>query len=255
MRKRDDAVADRIVRAARAASKGVDALAFGAPVAFTYNPLAYARALHEQFITKFVDGPREVLFVGMNPGPFGMAQTGVPFGEVNAVTTWMRLSGAVGKPPREHPKRPVLGLACARAEVSGARLWGAVAKQHPDPRTFFSQAFVLNYCPLLFLDAGGKNLTPDKLRASERAALVAVCDAQLAAVMGALAPRFVLGVGTWAAAQAARVIAARGSAANAGAAIVTGAVPHPSPASPQANRGWEALARNALVRLGAPALW
>ena len=34
---------------------------------------------------------KRVVFLGMNPGPFGMAQVGVPFGEVAAVRDWLRI--------------------------------------------------------------------------------------------------------------------------------------------------------------------
>ena len=47
----------------------------------------------------------------MNPGPFGMVQTGVPFGEVEAVRSWLRAAMArSSKPAHEHPKRPIEGL-------------------------------------------------------------------------------------------------------------------------------------------------
>ncbi|NXW95388.1 SMUG1 glycosylase, partial [Alopecoenas beccarii] len=91
---------------------------FGAPVAHVYRPLQYAWRPHRRFVRRYLRTPKRVLFLGMNPGPFGMAQTGVPFGEVWHVREWLRVTGAVTKPPGEHPKRPVLGLSCRRAEVS-----------------------------------------------------------------------------------------------------------------------------------------
>src|SRR5262245_50837480 len=99
-------------------------LRFGPPVAFVYNPLIYARKNYSQYVTRFGRPPREILLVGMNPGPFGMAQTGVPFGEVSMVRDWLGICEKVGRPPREHPKRPVRGFDCHRREVSGQRLWG-----------------------------------------------------------------------------------------------------------------------------------
>jgi len=42
----------------------------------------------------------------MNPGPWGMAQTGVPFGEINAVKDWLGINAEVDKPQKQHPKRP-----------------------------------------------------------------------------------------------------------------------------------------------------
>jgi single-strand selective monofunctional uracil DNA glycosylase len=159
-------------------------LSFGAPVAHVYRPLDYAWPMVEAYVSRFGNGPKEVLFLGMNPGPFGMAQTGVPFGDVVSVRDWMKLDAKVTAPRATHPKRPVLGLDCPRVEVSGRRLWGAVALRHPEPETFFSRAWVMNYCPLLFLGENGANITPDKLVKAERDACEAICDRQGASRAG-----------------------------------------------------------------------
>src|SRR4026209_220177 len=111
--------------------------------------------------------------LGMNPGPFGMVQTGVPFGDVAMARSWLGVVGPVARPRDEHPKRPVLGLECRRSEVSGARLWGWARDTFKSPDRFFERFFVVNYCPLLFMEAGGRNLTPDKLPSAERAPLEA----------------------------------------------------------------------------------
>jgi hypothetical protein len=79
---------EQLIAAAKELSREVSALEFAAPVAFTYNPLDYAWEGHEAYIRKFGAGQKDVLYLGMNPGPFGMAQTGVPFGEIAAVTLW-----------------------------------------------------------------------------------------------------------------------------------------------------------------------
>ena len=50
-------------------------LAFAAPVTHVYNPLVYARAPWDVYCDRFGRGRPEALLVGMNPGPFGMAQT------------------------------------------------------------------------------------------------------------------------------------------------------------------------------------
>src|SRR5262245_37829064 len=131
----------------------------------------------------------------MNPGPFGMAQTGVPFGEVSLVRDWLGICVPVGKPAHEHPKRPIEGFACKRSEVSGARLWGALAERYGTPDRFFAEHFIANYCPLVFMEQSGKNFTPDKLRADERAALYTVCDRHLQALVRVLEPQWVIGVG------------------------------------------------------------
>ncbi len=220
----------------------VGALTFGPPVAHVYNPLVYARELHTRYLERWGGPPKDLVLLGMNPGPWGMAQTGVPFGEVGAVRGFLGLDGAVARPPAEHPKRPVLGMACPRSEVSGARLWGWIRERWGTPEHFFARGFVANYCPLAFLADSGRNLTPDKLRRAERDALVGPCDRALAELVEVLRPRLVIGVGAYAEAQARRALA--------GLDVRVGRVLHPSPASPRANRGWSAAAETELAELG-----
>jgi single-strand selective monofunctional uracil DNA glycosylase len=234
-----------LVTAAQRLHRRTSRLAFAAPVACVYAPLGYAWPIAEQYMERYGSGPKEVVFVGMNPGPFGMAQTGVPFGEVGYVRDWMDLRGPVTRPKREHAKRPVLGLDCTRSEVSGARLWGAFARRFPDARQFFRRAFVLNYCPLLFLAESGANITPDKLRRSERELLETVCDEHLREALSALAPRTVIGVGLY----ATKKIESLGMPN-----LCVAGIPHPSPASPAANRGWDELAAKALRSAGVEGL-
>lgn len=218
-------------------------------MAHVYNPWRYAWSLHEAFVRRFVDGPVPVLFLGMNPGPWGMGQTGVPFGEVAAVRDWMGLAGEVGQPLRPHPKRPVQGLACSRSEVSGRRLWGWVADRFGAPEAFFEQAFVLNHCPLLFLAESGRNLTPDKLAAEEREPLLARCDAALRDVVAILEPEWAVGVGAYAEARLRAVL--EGEMVR-GEPVKIGRILHPSPASPAANRGWVPQAEAQLREQGVP---
>src|SRR5215831_613721 len=115
---------DTLIAVADALARDLDALRFRKPVTHVYDPLGYARAGWRAYAERWGRGPKEVVLVGMNPGPFGMAQTGVPFGEVELVRDWLGIDAKIGRPPREHPKRPVEGFACARREVSGQRLWG-----------------------------------------------------------------------------------------------------------------------------------
>lgn len=217
-------------------------LRFGPPVAFVYNPLEYARRPSEDYLARYGRGPKEVILLGMNPGPFGMAQTGVPFGEIGLVRDWLKIRGPVERPRSEHPKRPVLGFSCPRSEVSGARLWGFLKETFETPVRLFSRFFVANYCPLLFLEESGKNLTPDKLPAGERVPLEGACDRALRSLVKVLEPRRVVGVGGFASKRAALALS--------GLDVEVGEVLHPSPASPLANRGWAAQARAALLRQG-----
>ena len=238
-----------LVTAARRLTRALAGQRFAAPVAHVYRPLVYARGLHEAYLTRFGDGPKRVLFLGMNPGPWGMAQTGVPFGEVAAVRDWMGLVGGVNPPKHPHPKRPVAGLDSPRSEVSGRRLWGLMRERFGTPEAFHADHFVVNFCPLVFMDAGARNLTPDKLPAAERAPLEAACDRHLRDVVRILQPRHLVGIGKWAEKRA-RLAFASGAEASDAPDIST--VLHPSPASPAANRGW---AEAAVKQLTASGVW
>ena len=107
---RETAIAEEVIAAARSLARSVARLRFGAPVTHVYNPLSYARRAHEAYIGRYGAGRKRVVFLGMNPGPFGMAQTGVPFGAVEPVRRWLGIEGPVSRPRCEHPKRPVLGF-------------------------------------------------------------------------------------------------------------------------------------------------
>ncbi len=238
--------AQALLAAARTLSEAVSALEFAAPVTHVYNPLDYAWAPHRAYIERYAGRGLRAVFVGMNPGPFGMMQTGVPFGEVAAVRDWMGIDAPVAQVTDAHPRRPIEGFACRRSEVSGRRLWGWAARRFGSPQAFFAQCFVLNYCPLVFLEASGRNFTPDRLPRAELAPLQAACDAHLRAAVEALAPAWVIGVGGYA---RARIESALGVRA-AGSGPLVEQILHPSPASPAANRGWEPAVDQQLERLG-----
>ncbi|HUI72814.1 MAG TPA: uracil-DNA glycosylase family protein, partial [Spirochaetia bacterium] len=189
---------DALVRASRRLAAGCDRITFHEPVSFVYNPLRYARRFHEEYIRRFAGSEKRAVFLGMNPGPWGMAQTGVPFGEVAAVRDWMGISGTVHAPTAAHPRVKIAGFDCHRSEVSGHRLWGLIRDRYVSPNDFFREHLVVNYCPLLFLDPAGRNLTPDKINPQDRRALLLECDDHLRAVIEALAPRWLVGIGKFA---------------------------------------------------------
>lgn len=223
-------------------SATVSGLSFSPPITHWYNPLVYAREAHHRYLERYGVGTREVLLLGMNPGPWGMAQTGVPFGEVALVRDWMEIAAPVQRPEREHPKRPVQGFGCLRSEVSGRRLWGWARDRYGPAEGFFAQFFVANYCPLVFMEESGRNRTPDKLSLAERAPLFDACDVALRRTVETLQPRWVLGVG--------RFAEDRARAALDGYRGTIGRITHPSPANPKANRGWEPLVEAELAALG-----
>jgi single-strand selective monofunctional uracil DNA glycosylase len=220
----------------------VSRLRFTAPVTHVYNPLDYAWEAHAQYLERYGGAPKEVLFLGMNPGPWGMAQTGVPFGEIGAVRDWLVIDAEIRRPANEHPKRRVMGLACTRSEVSGARLWGWARDVFATPERFFERFFIANYCPLAFLEESGRNRTPDKLPAAERGPLLEICDLALRRTVEHLRPEMVIGVGAFA--------EDRARAALDGVEVAIGRILHPSPASPAANRGWAERATRELRELG-----
>jgi single-strand selective monofunctional uracil DNA glycosylase len=231
-----------LVDIARKLGDDVNRLRFAPPVTHVYNPLDYAWEAHAQYLELYGHAPKEMLFLGMNPGPWGMAQTGVPFGEVGAVRDWLGIDASIRRPEHENPKRRIMGLACTRSEVSGARLWGWAREVFGTPARFFSRFFIANYCPLAFLEEGGRNRTPDKLPADERGPLLEICDSSLRQTVELLRPRMVVGVGAFA--------ESRARAALDGIDVIIGRILHPSPASPAANRGWAEHATRELRELG-----
>jgi single-strand selective monofunctional uracil DNA glycosylase len=218
---------------------------FGPPVAYVYNPLEYAWHAHAEYLKRYGRGRREVLLLGMNPGPWGMVQTGVPFGHVEIVKSWLRICEDIRQPANVHPARPVTGFACHRGEISGGRLWGWARDHFGTPDKFFERFFVVNYCPLCFFESDGKNRTPDKLPAAERERLFEACDRALREIAQCLQPQFVIGIG--------RFAESRAQAALDGMAIATACATHPSGANPRASRDWagqmSALLRSLGIRL------
>jgi single-strand selective monofunctional uracil DNA glycosylase len=231
-----------LVQISRDLSRELGRLRFREPITHVYDPLVYARAPHEAYLERWGKGPKEVVFLGMNPGPFGMAQTGVPFGDVTLVRDWVGIAGKVGRPAKEHPARPITGFDCPRGEVSGQRLWGFARDTFGTPEPFFARFFVANYCPLAFMEATGKNFTPDKLPKDEQGPLFEACDRALVRMAEALRPGMVIGVGAFAEKRASLALADR--------SLRIGTILHPSPASPLANRGWADAVRKKLQSLG-----
>lgn len=232
---------NKLVKAAARLRDEAGRLSFSSPVEWVYNPLSYAWKPHMKYLEKFGGGKKKALFLGMNPGPWGMAQTGVPFGEINAVTHWMGIKEPVGRPEREHPKRGILGFECPRSEVSGRRLWDFAARQFGAAENFFSRFFVANYCPLVFMGESGKNITPNTLSRDEREPLFALCDAHLREVIDLLEPEICIGIGGFAAERLKKA---------AGKTVRIEKILHPSPASPAANRGWDEKVSTQLKQIG-----
>jgi single-strand selective monofunctional uracil DNA glycosylase len=233
-----------LIEAAETLRNEVDELRFAPPVAYVYNPLRYAWKPHRRYLENYGNSRKRVVFMGMNPGPWGMSQTGVPFGEISAVRDWMGIEEPVDIPFPEHPKRPVVGFACEKSEVSGRRLWGLFADRFEKAADFFADHFALNYCPLVFMEESARNRTPDKLPVAEVEGLFAACDRHLRTCLEILKPEWIVGVGGFA--------QNRAKLALDGIEVKHGKVLHPSPASPAANRGW---AEAAMKQLSDQGIW
>jgi single-strand selective monofunctional uracil DNA glycosylase len=239
-----------LLDAARDLSSELAPLQFAPPVAHVYDPLQYAWAPYELYVRRYGATPKRLVLLGMNPGPFGMMQTGVPFGEVAAVRDWMGIEGPVGQPADMHPRRPIEGFACPRSEVSGRRLWGWAAARWGSAAAFFADAFVLNYCPLVWLEASGRNRTPVQLPASEAGPVYRASDRHLARALTALAPQWAIGVGGFAERRLRAVLEGNDVDGELARGIRVGQILHPSPASPAANRGWAQAVDAQLAALG-----
>lgn len=224
------------IRIARRLARDMQALEFHTP-SHVYNPLIYAWPAHREYLARYGAARGRVLLLGMNPGPWGMAQTGVPFGDVTMVRDWFDIPLRLGRDlPAQHRKYPILGKDCHRSEGSGARLWRWAQQRLGPPEAFFARFFVWNYCPLLFIRRE-RNLVPGQLSKREAGALTAGCDRALASVLRALDPAAVVGIGRYAQERARAVLGDRAPVHY---------LPHPSPASPAANRDWPRLAETAL---------
>ncbi|EMI18687.1 Uracil-DNA glycosylase-like protein [Rhodopirellula maiorica SM1] len=244
MAKKKTSIRDSVIAAAKQLRDDVDSLSFSEPVTHVYNPLRYAWNGHQAYLQNVNNKGVKVVFLGMNPGPWGMAQTGVPFGEIDAVKNWMGINVPVDHPENEHPKRPVEGFDCAKSEVSGRRLWGLFRERFKSADRFFKDHFVLNYCPLVFMEESARNRTPDKLPVAERATLNQVCDAHLQKLLQLLNPAYVVGVGAYAEGCLKRTLDSIDSNAKLSRIL------HPSPASPAANRDWAGTATKQLKEAG-----
>ena len=228
-----------VIQLSAALSQGVDRLRFPS-AAYVYNPLSYARLPHEDYLNKYSGLGAKTIFLGMNPGPFGMAQIGVPFGEIEAARTYLGISGKVGSPKKVHPKRRIEGFACKQSEVSGRRFWDWAKSHRPVAKDFFKEFFVVNYCPLVFMESAGKNLVPEKLPPSERSPLFDLCDAALERTTELLNIEKIIGIGKFAGERAKYVCPD----------LALGHILHPSPACPAANRGWAEAAEITLKEMG-----
>ena len=195
-----------------------------------YNPLNYAWNVHEEYLRRMGGLGAKTVVLGMNPGPHGMGQMGIPFAATSVVRDLLGISGIpVNQPNTPDERRPVIGLDYHKEEVSGTRLWGLLSEQYGDAESIASRVFLVNHCPLmLFSGPRATNITPDKIGGGTAKALLERCDEHLSQVVEILEANRVIGVGKFAESRARDALKEQ-------SVEVTGCW-HPSPASPLANR-------------------
>ena len=209
-------------------------------VAHATNPLDYAWPHHEQYLLKWGNRGGKTLLLGMNPGPWGMAQTGVPFGATEVAQSFLQIEAReLETPSNAHPKRPIEGMALERQEISGTRLWNLMKMHFGTVENTFDNLFVVNHCPLLLLGETGKNITPNNLPSAIMSPLLKACDEHLLDVIDIIGVTRVIGIGKYAE-QRARLALGAGKTGSGtsrdGRSIRINTCWHPSPASPLANR-------------------
>ena len=218
---------DAALRLSEACNRGKNRILKHKSVAHVTNPLDSAWEFHEQFIDKWSGFGATTLLLGMNPGPYGMAQTGVPFGATAMARDVLQIEERdVQTPLGAHPKRPIEGLSMERQEVSGTRFWSMLSDHYGSTEAIFSNIFVVNHCPLLILGETGRNVTPVDLPKSTIEPVLKACDRHLKSVVEIMGIKTVIGVGNYAKKRAQSVLTD----------VHIDAMWHPSPASPLANR-------------------
>ena len=224
--------------------KFADSLVKEGSVDAVYNPLAYAWEPHRAYLELASGGGAKTLLLGMNPGPHGMGQMGIPFAATSVVRDLLKITDLeVGQPRKPHPKRPISGLDWPKEEVSGTRLWGLLANEYGSAESIFESVFLLNHCPLmLFSGEKATNITPDKITGPTTKALLERCDEHLREVVDIMQIERVIGVGRYSEKRALNALS--------GIDISVTTCWHPSPASPLANRNkgedWKKNVRNVL---------
>ncbi|CAG9789212.1 unnamed protein product, partial [Diatraea saccharalis] len=101
-----------------------------------YNPTIYARHTFEKYVCKYCNTKKQIVYFGMNPGPWGMSQTG----------------------------------------ISGKRFWGLFKDLCDTPENFFNTSFVYNYLPQQWMKSNGCNITPADFKMMEMEPLFEICD-------------------------------------------------------------------------------
>lgn len=187
------------------------------PAVVGADPTDYCADYFRAYLDRAASGQRPCLVVGMNPSPHGQAQNGVPFGDTPTVrrilAQWLgsvRSEGACVMQPNgpyiyggtdlTKPLLTIEGLDYGRGEESGRRLWGLLEQLCGSLDAVLERCLLINYCPLVLLDADGRNVTPSSWprTAAPVRAMEAACDAWVREVVSIVKPEIVIGVGEYA---------------------------------------------------------
>ncbi|KAF7991960.1 hypothetical protein HCN44_010761 [Aphidius gifuensis] len=179
-------------------SINLDKLNYNNPIDYIYCPIIYAKTVHFNYLNKYCRDKKNIMILGMNPGPWGMSQTGVPFGEINIVIDWLKINGHIDKPKRQHEQRQVDGFSCKRSEISGRKFWSLFKKLSNNPDTFFRHCFLRNFFKptiIIIIIAG-----PEQKKLQE------FCDQALIEVIKILDVKVIIGVGRFSEQRAKKVV-------------------------------------------------
>ncbi len=164
-----------------------------------YNVFEYAWQGWEAYIHKCAKLSAKIMLLGINPGPHGMLQTGIPFGSISAVRNYIGIHDAdIKQPTVLHKNRPVDGMKYTKEEQSGLLLWNTIESLFTNSLNFFSHCFVINYCPLAFFTQKGENITPDKLGTEERKDVEHRCTSHLLEYLNIFNTSLILAIGRYA---------------------------------------------------------
>jgi single-strand selective monofunctional uracil DNA glycosylase len=140
------------------------------------DPSRYGERWHAPFRRLYPPRARPLLVFGLNPGPYGMAQTGIPFTDLKRLAQGLpRLAAELA---RSGERLSLPGLAPSSLqpfltrtfESSSVRVHRFLRLAHGSAERAFREVVFVNPCPLLFIDrALGENRTPADLPRALRA--------------------------------------------------------------------------------------
>ena len=130
-----------------------------------WNPQLYGLPLYRRFATEHLPTSRgAIVALGLNPGKYGMSQTGIPFTDV---TRAARVGIAI-EPPGLAPASLRPFLKSYRVERSSASVYNLLDALWGGPAEGWRRLWAVAPCGLLFLEPDGTNVTPADARLARR---------------------------------------------------------------------------------------